>query len=526
MSSSAARSDVRRTPLPGSGRDPLPGARDAGAWPGVDRAEVSVLLRRGSRADDFPSAESLGAPLSERLPYLRRTDFARRHSARADDVEMVTRFAEQGHLAIDSVNLAARVVKLSGTVDHLARAFGTELRRFEHPSSSYRGHLGPIQLPSELVGPVLAVLGLDNRPQLRPHFRRNVDPQAVGYSVPSVGSAYDFPTNLTGSGQCIGILEFGGGFSQKDLETYFESLGRPLPELVTVNVDGAANSPTGDPNGPDAEVELDVEIAGALAPGAKVVVYFAPNTDQGFVDALATAVHDAANQPSVLSISWGGPEDSWAPQSRSAFETVAQDGAVQGVTILAASGDQGASDGEPPGTLAVDFPASSLYAVGCGGTHLVLSGGTIVSESVWNDLAQGLGASGGGVSEQFARPGYQAGAAVPRAPNGYAGRGVPDVAGDADPDTGYSLFVDGASAVIGGTSAVAPLWAGLLALLAQGLGKPLGYANPLLYSGGASRTFRDITSGNNGGYSAGPGWDACTGLGTPRGSQLLEALTA
>jgi kumamolisin len=291
-----------------------------------------------------------------------------------------------------------------------------------------------------------------------------------------------------------------------------------------VSVDGSSNAPTGDPSGPDAEVELDIEMAGAVAPDAKIVVYFAPNTDQGFVDALTTAVHDAAHQPGVVSISWGGPEESWANQTRNAFEAIAQDGAVQGVTILAASGDQGAPDGEPPGTLTVDFPASSPYAIGCGGTRLVLSGSSIVSEVVWNDLSEGEGATGGGVSEAFALPSYQDTASVPAAPNGFGGRGVPDVAGNADPETGYAVFVDGQSTVIGGTSAVAPLWAALIARLGQALGKPLGYANPLLYPANVAQTFREITRGNNDGYSAGPGWNPCTGLGSPDGSRLLSVL--
>jgi kumamolisin len=143
---------------------------------------------------------------------------------------------------------------------------------------------------------------------------------------------------------------------------------------------------------------------------------------------------------------------------------------------------------------------------------------------VWNDLAQGEGASGGGVSDEFPLPAFQTGAGVPAAPNGAPGRGVPDVAGDADPETGYAVVVDGSAAVLGGTSAVAPLWAALLARYAEAVGKPLGYVNPLLYSAVARPGFRPITSGSNGGYSAGPGWNPCTGLGSPRGATLLAAL--
>jgi kumamolisin len=470
--------------------------------------------------------ELLGAPPLSRRKYLSRVQFSAIHSARADDVARVKEYAARVGLSVGLVDRARRVVKLSGTAGEMGGAFGVEIHRFDHPLTPYRAPIGPVQLPDELKDAVVGVLGLDTRPQLRPHFRRNADPQATGYSPLSVAAAYEFPPDLSGTGQCIGILEFGGGFSPADLQSYFGVLGIRVPEVVSVGLDGATNAPTGDPNGPDAEVELDVEVAGALAPDARLVVYFAPNTEQGFVDAITSAIHDAANRPSVVSISWGGPEESWSTQARRAFEVATQDGALQGVTILAASGDQGASDGAPTGTREVDFPASSPYVVGCGGTRLDLSGGRIVSEVVWNDLVQGEGATGGGVSEGFARPAYQSGSAVPTAPNGFAGRGVPDVAADADPQTGYAVVVDGASTVIGGTSAVAPLWAALVARLGQGLGKPLGYANPLLYAPGAAGALRDITSGNNGGYSAGPGWDPCTGLGSPKGTNLLSALQA
>jgi kumamolisin len=162
--------------------------------------------------------------------------------------------------------------------------------------------------------------------------------------------------------------------------------------------------------------------------------------------------------------------------------------------------------------------------VGCGGTKLALNSSSISSEVVWNELSGNEGATGGGVSEVFAVPAFQSCAGVPAAPNGFRGRGVPDVAGDADPSSGYQLVVDGSSTVIGGTSAVAPLWAGLLARINQSLGKPVGYLNPLLYAASGAASFNDITSGNNGGYSAGAGWDACTGLGSPNGTRLLAAL--
>lgn len=526
MTLSQHPSSTARYEVPGTRRVPLRGAREAGAWPEDDRVEVSVLLRRGSAPKEFPSIEELGATPVSRREYLTRPQFAAIHSALAEDIESVREFAEDHGLVVESADRARRIVQLSGMLLQVTRAFATDVRRFEHPSTPYRGLVWPIQVPRELADAVVGVFGLDTRPVVRPHLRKNLDPQATGYSVLSVGAAYSFPSNLTGAGRCVAILEFGGGYSSEDLENYFGALGRTVPSVTPVSVDGASNAPSGDPNGPDAEVELDIEVAGALAPGATLAVYFAPNTEQGFVDAITTAIHDDVNRPSVVSISWGGPEENWAAQARNAFESATQDGAVQGVTVLAASGDQGASDGEPAGTLAVDFPASSPYVMGCGGTRLVLSGSSVVSETVWNDLSQGEGATGGGVSEEFAKPPFQSGVSVPLAPNGYAGRGVPDVAGNADPETGYAVFVDGAPAVLGGTSAVAPLWAALVARLGEGLGKPLGYADPLLYAPDVAGALRGIDSGTNGGYSAGPGWNPCAGLGSPQGAKLLAALRA
>jgi kumamolisin len=206
-----------------------------------------------------------------------------------------------------------------------------------------------------------------------------------------------------------------------------------------------------------------------------------------------------------------------------------QDAAAVGVTVTIASGDNGSSDGES-GALHVDFPAASPYALACGGTTLVGSGTTITSEVVWNETAAKEGATGGGVSAVFPLPSYQQSANVPALPtNGFKGRGVPDVSGDADPVTGYNVLVDGKSEVVGGTSAVAPLWAALVALLNQKLGKNVGFLNPQLYSLGEA-VFHDITSGNNddsklGYYTARTGWDPCTGLGSPNGAALLSALS-
>jgi kumamolisin len=288
-----------------------------------------------------------------------------------------------------------------------------------------------------------------------------------------------------------------------------------------VSVGGAQNQPGTDADG---EVMLDIEVAGAVAPATQIAVYFANNTDQGFHDAIAQAAHDAVRKPGIISISWGGSEDSWTQQALDAMNAALQDAAAMGVTVTVAAGDDGATDGAQDNDLHVDFPASSPYVLACGGTTLTASGGTISSEQVWNELANGNGATGGGVSRLNPLPSYQNSAGVPPQPKtNFQGRGVPDVCGDADPTTGYVVRVDGRDTVVGGTSAVAPLWAGLVALINQQLAQAVGFLNPAIY-GFNGNGVNDVTTGNNGYYNAGPGWDACTGLGSPDGVALSKAL--
>lgn len=515
-----------RVELKGSARAPLEGARRIGPADPQQQIEVTVICRRGSRPGEFPSDRELGrSPLADRK-YLTREQFAAIHGARAGDCEAIGAFASEYGLRVIDEDRARRSIILAGTIEAVGQAFDVELNEYSHSGRTCRCRTGTIQIPADLEGVIEGVFGLDSRPQARTHFRRRIRtaPSDVSYTALQVAQAYRFPADTDGAGQAIAILELGGGYRPADLNSYFQNLGLAAPSVSAISVDKATNSPTGSADSPDGEVELDIEVAGAIAPGAQIGVYFAPNTDQGFIDAVTTAVHDTKLRPSILSISWGGPENSWTQQARDTLNSAFQDAATMGVTVLASSGDNGATDGSSNGDLTVDFPASSPYVVGCGGTKLTLSRGTISSEQAWNELAQKEGATGGGVSEVFGLPAFQSSADVPAAPNGFRGRGVPDVAGDADPATGFDVLVDGDSTVIGGTSAVAPLWAGLVARINQSLGKPVGYVNPLLYSANAAQTFRDITSGNNGGYSAGPGWDPCTGLGTPNGSALLSAL--
>jgi kumamolisin len=500
-----------RAPIPGSERLG-PVHEPVGACDPAEVATVTVYLRGSG-----------GEPAAGRLS---REAYASAHGAAPGDVDAVRTFAEAHRLSVGAVDLARHSVQLSGSLASLSAAFGTTLTMYRDADGvTYRGRQGSLSVPSDLDGVVNGVFGLDARPQARPQFRPRANARSQ-YTPPQVAGAYSFPTGLTGSGECIALIELGGGFRTADLSSYFSQLGVPEPTVVAVPVDGGSNSP-GAPDGPDGEVMLDIEVAGSIAPGASIAVYFAPNTDQGFIDAVTSAVHDTSRRPSVVSISWGSAESAWTAQAMHLMEQTFTAAAAMGVTVTAAAGDNGSGDGATDGLQHADFPASAPHALGCGGTRLEMTGGVIASETVWND-GPGQGAGGGAISDVFPVPDYQHAASIPPSanPGGRVGRGVPDICGDADPDTGYTVRVDGQTIPIGGTSAVAPLWAGLVALLNQGLGRPVGFLHPFLYSAAGSAALRDVVTGTNGAYTAGPGWDACTGLGSPNGAQLLKALSS
>ncbi|HUA82129.1 MAG TPA: S53 family peptidase [Dyella sp.] len=489
------------------------GMKYLGPYDGTEPIDVTVVLRR--RSGSAPTSAEW--PKSPTYP---RGEFGNHYGANPSDVENLRRFAQQHDLNETGCEAHRRVLHLRGTPSQLEQAFGVTLGKYQMDGCApFVGCGHAPTLPSEAI----AVLGLDRRPVARAQFRKPLAQPDTSYTPLQLGQLYNYPSATDGSGETIGIIELGGGYNTSDLTQYFSSLGIATPPKVTdVSVAGGQNTPGGDA---DAEVLLDIEVSGALAPGAAIAVYFAPNTDQGFYEAISQAAHDTTNKPSVISISWGGPESSWASQSLTAMESALQDAAALGVTITVAAGDNGSTDGVSDGQSHVDFPASSPYSLACGGTTLSSSGQTIQSEVVWNETASNEGATGGGVSVEYSLPSWQQNAKVPTSPSGSTGRGVPDVCGNADPMTGYQVLIDGQTQVIGGTSAVAPLWAGLIARLNQKLGKPVGDVHAAIYQIGES-AFRDITQGNNGAYQAGTGWDACTGLGSPNGQALLAALTA
>jgi kumamolisin len=519
----------KRVVLPRSQRAVPTNATHVGRTNAQQVISVSLIVKRKSPLDL--------SPLGGRI--VSREEFDEKYAADSASFDTLRQFAHQHGLAVDetSSSLSRRTLVLRGPAKALETAFGVELHDYDATGAGaagtgasgtvrrFHGFTGAVSMPGVHAELVEAVLGLDARPVAQSHIRFLKDlkkpaptsgqPQPVPFNPPQVAALYNFPTGVDGTGQTIGILELGGGYNTSDLETYFQGLGLTAPTVAAVSVDGGSNSPT-NPNGADSEVGLDIEVAGSIAPGAKIAVYFSTNTDQGFIDGITTAVHDTVNKPSVLSISWGGPESTWTQSSMTALDDACQSAAALGVTITVAAGDNGSSDGVTDGANHVDFPASSPNVLACGGTELIGSGTTIESETVWNDGSSG-GATGGGYSAVFPLPTWQSSAGISG-----SGRGVPDVAANAAPESGYNILVDGQTETVGGTSAAAPLWAGLIALINQMKGSPVGFVNPLLYPDQSD--FNDITQGNNGSYSAGPGWDACTGLGSPNGAEIANAL--
>jgi kumamolisin len=520
---------MAKVTLKGSERAAIPGAHAVAPADPTERLEVSLIVRR--HAHEALRARVAKLSTGDRSEgFLSREEFDQNHGAAPADLAAIRHFASAHGLTVVQEHAGRRTVVLAGSVQQFNAAFSVQLQHFESDRGTYRGRTGDIELPAELDGVIEAVLGLDNRPQAKPHFKLRAEGNGtktaatataaapVSFTPTQVASLYGFPSG-TGEGQCVAIIELGGGYRPADLKAYFKKLGVGSPKVSAVSVDHGKNAPTGNANGPDGEVMLDIEVVGSVAPGAKIVVYFTPNTDAGFLDAVTTAIHDAHNKPSVISISWGGPESSWTAQAMTAMDDAFQAAATMGITVCVASGDNGSSDGVATGNH-VDFPASSPYALGCGGTSLKATQTTITSEVVWNDGASG-GASGGGISSFAPTPAWQSGKTAVLSDGKsivLTNRGVPDVSGDADPDTGYDVRIDGTNTVIGGTSAVAPLWAGLIARINQTTGTPAGYLNPKLYS--KPDALRDITLGDNGDFRAADGWDACTGLGSPNGSAL------
>lgn len=533
--------------LEASERKPRAGAKRTGAADPNEVLTVSVRVRRRQDAPPLPDITQLAATPRGEKPYLSREDFAAHYGAAQADLNQIAKFAATNNLEVVESSIPRRTMVLKGTVAQMSKAFAVDLGTYETAEEKYRGREGAVQIPDNLAGIVEGVFGLDNRKMAKPLHRiaekKIADADATPAQTispltpPHVGQLYGFPASPNAAGQTIGIFEFGGGYKPSDVTLFYNSISAPVPSINSISVDSQPNAPGSDSY--TTETLLDIDVAGSAAPGAHLAVYFAPWTEQGWVDVVTTAIHDATNKPSVISVSYGWPENetfgtlTWSLAAIKAVNQTFQEAAAMGVTVFVSSGDNGSSCGMTDHKAHVLYPGSDPYVTCVGGTSISNVSGLNFTENTWNDN----GVTGGGISDIFYPPNFplpiwQNWANIPGSVNdGHKARGVPDIAGNADPDSGYTLFQNGVNiGSVGGTSAAAPLYAALAALMNAGLGEPVGYLNPNLYAVPYAYVYRDIADGRSNatggapGYTSGAGWDACTGLGSANGTALENAL--
>ncbi|HEX8170601.1 MAG TPA: S53 family peptidase [Thermoanaerobaculia bacterium] len=524
-----------------------------------EQATVTLVVRSRGSDEEW---RALVAQLTHGLPherrYLSRAQFARKWSASRADLEAVRAFAKQHKLDVVSSDAFRRCVVVRGTLRNLGRAFGVEFHHVDHPLGRFRSHAGAPHLPASIHPLIECILGLDTVPVTRTHA--TAKPSGKGsMDRRALLTAYSVPPRLRGKGECIAIIELGGGYHRSDLAAYFKQLRLEPPRMRVRGIDGVKNDPASaetiekfqdelahfDPSNPYAspldpkvvhaatwtiETTVDICLAATIAPDASILLVQSTNDDQGQYHAVTTVFADTKSAPSVLSCSWGATEAHNTPALMHALDRWFQAAAILGITVCFSSGDHGDGTLNAPTdkTMTVDFPGSSPHVLCCGGTTLHSKAGT---ESAWRQKQGALEmASGGGFSSVFPIPHWQSAAAIdPKAwiPSGMQsgnGRALPDVAAKADLSDAYSVIVAGLETPAGGTSAAAPLWAALAAIFNQGLKTRTGALHTLLYDGTLQPALRDITTGNTGHFHATKGWDPCTGWGSPHGEALLRTL--
>lgn len=501
--------DAKRVPIPGTERI---------IWPGSHRAEplatdADILLTAWLRPRhegelDADHARALGGTPPLQRAYADRKTLARETGADPADVDLLRRYCEPFGLTV--VDEHWRSVAISGSVERMVEAFGATVAIYEDESQRrFRHRSGALHVPPDIAAVVQAIFGLHQWPRSRKlgALQRHSTP----LNAQAVAARYQFPA-ADGRGQTIGVVQLRGVFNLSDFDQCMRAQGLTPAQPIVKRVDNAAVAHELQTT-KDLEAALDVQIIGSLAPGARVVVYEAPDDERGFLDAIRVALFDEENVPSVLSISYGWPEHLWTPVALRILDELLTVAALAGVSVFCSSGDNGAEldyDGKPH----VLAPACSPFAIACGAT--VISPNAAAQEQAWEK-------TGGGFSAHFDVPQWQdaARSAASRLKVD-AGRGVPDVAAQEQP--GYYVIMEGTELAMGGTSSIAPMWSALTARLNQRLGVSIGFFSPILYRRADEPLFTDITTGSNGHFQAGAGWDPCTGLGVPIGTALEKAL--
>jgi kumamolisin len=526
-----------------------------------EQITATLILRRQPGGEPMKDLDYYQKTARANIKHISHKDFAGVHGASPADLDKVTKFVAAQGLQVVEASAAKRSVVVRGTAAQLNKAFAIELHHYRSPLGDYHGHEGHAALPAEIAGIVELIVGLDNRPVPAKHFATNYatttasakvtadPPNTVSLTPQQVAKLYNFPAG-TGAGQTIGIYEMptsegNPGYAMADIQATMKAFGGNLtvPTPVAVSVDGQQNSGV-----TDGETLLDITVSSAIAQGATIAVYFtAGASTQNIIHCLQRMVHPDAGDPvpTVISISYGWSADNMTDSISAAeyqqMSQVFQDAAHLGITTLISSGDSGV-EFESTTEAEASYPATDPWVIACGGTTIgnVNEAAATFTEYLWNDSwGEGQnkqsGATGGGVSELWPVVAYQNGFPVPVSlAEKKSGRGIPDVAGNASPLSGYPQVQGGQQGAGGGTSAVAPLYAGLIALINANLGAPVGFINAQLYAL-ASTAFRELSGppgpANNSfggitGYPATKVWNACTGLGSINGQALQDGLKA
>lgn len=492
-----------------------------------DELKISLVVRRGAAAgitlEDYAQGLISGAIVDK----LNHADFDAMFAPTQADIDAVCQFAVNNGLTVHKIYTNSATIKLTGCVYNFNQAFGTTIFKVITATREYYHYQGTLSIPVELDGIILAVFGLDNSLEVTRSSVLGVDNTSM--TPQQIATAYNFPA-VGGQGQCVGIIEFGGGYTTDNLTGTFSRAGiSPTPNVVGVSA-GGQNNP--DFSAGSQEVMLDVYIVAGLIPEGTTAVYFGANAQvSSWWNTISTAINDTQNNPSVLSISWGANELLWGSYIYQ-LDLLFLSAMVKGITIVVASGDSGSRADPNSSNYTVQYPAASPYVLSCGGT--IITNNNISTEAAWN---YGYASSGGGVSRRYPVPSYQARLTTKAYPAGtvssITGRAVPDVSGHA---VGYQFYFGIAPGPYGtlkdngaGTSAVAPIYAGLLGRINQAIGGRCGFVNNFIYSN--TTAFQDIKTGNNAGpatvgYSATQGWDACTGLGSPNGVNIMRAVVS
>jgi kumamolisin len=508
---------ARAIELGGSGRGAPLGASVAGEPDPDALLSLTLHFRRRTPPPPPGSAEDLRRlePMTHRALERQR---ARTHARAA---ERVAAFARDHGVAVRDMDLTRRRMILEAPARLLTELFGATVKLYRDEAGIFQARTGVLRIPFEIAPWTRAVVGFDRRPILRAAAASDA---AGGLWPTEVAARYGIPLNHDMSGQCVGIIAVGGGYQKSDLANALDRMGRKPPTVVDQPVGGVTNQFTGGASDSEIEIALDLQVLASLLPSGRIVVYFTANTAEALADAIDQAVRDEVNRPHVLSISWGSPEFYWTEPRREVVCATLCDAARLQISVVTAAGDQLATCGMTDGKAHVWFPASSPYVLGCGGTATTAADLSLQDESAWNEGTIG---TGGGISDVYPVPAFQFGIGLPASVNdGHNGRGVPDVAALAATFPGYRIVVGGAELTKFGTSAATPLWAGLIAVANAARGAPLGLVTPHFY--GVPGLTRPITIGNNQrsgiGYPACAGWNACTGLGVPRGAEIIAAL--